>query len=263
MTESDSRRIEENLRLAGRNLPYPPTPRLAASVMARLSRPARPRILSGRWAWVLITVLILISTLVLVPPARAAILDFIQIGVVRIFRLQPAPNTNGTPGPGMPLTATPAGTFLPSSLDFAGETTLAEAKARLNFPILLPAYPPDLGPPDHVYLQNTGSPMLILVWLDHAATGQVRLALQAIAPGGWSIDKSKPRVVEETDVNGQRAVWTEGPYMVQIRNGNYQMTRLIEGHVLIWTQDTTTYRLETDLPLEEAIRIAESLEPMR
>jgi hypothetical protein len=36
--------------------------------------------------------------------------------------------------------------------------------------------------------------------------------------------------------------------------------RLIEGNVLIWTEGDLTYRIETDLSLEEAIRIAESLQ---
>jgi hypothetical protein len=34
---------------------------------------------------------------------------------------------------------------------------------------------------------------------------------------------------------------------------------LIEGHVLIWKEGDITYRLETDLPVEEAVKIAESL----
>jgi hypothetical protein len=34
---------------------------------------------------------------------------------------------------------------------------------------------------------------------------------------------------------------------------------LIDGHVLIWAEDNLSYRLESDLPLEEAIRIAESI----
>jgi hypothetical protein len=35
--------------------------------------------------------------------------------------------------------------------------------------------------------------------------------------------------------------------------------RLVEGHVLIWADGSLTYRLETELPLDEALRIAESL----
>jgi hypothetical protein len=35
--------------------------------------------------------------------------------------------------------------------------------------------------------------------------------------------------------------------------------RLVSGHVLIWEEDGLTYRLETDLSMEEAVAIAESL----
>jgi hypothetical protein len=41
-----------------------------------------------------------------------------------------------------------------------------------------------------------------------------------------------------------------------------QFERLINGHVLIWAGLDVTYRLETDLSLEEAVKIAESLEPI-
>ena len=38
------------------------------------------------------------------------------------------------------------------------------------------------------------------------------------------------------------------------------LRRLVEGNVLLWEQDGVTYRLETELPLDEAIKVAESLE---
>ena len=69
--------------------------------------------------------------------------------------------------------------------------------------------------------------------------------------------------VQEKTVNGQRAIWAVGPYPLRIRDGDLQFMRLIEGHVLIWTENNITYRLETDLSLEETIKIAESLEPIR
>jgi len=49
---------------------------------------------------------------------------------------------------------------------------------------------------------------------------------------------------------------------LRMRGGDLEFTRLIEGHVLIWTMGDVTYRLETELSLEEAIKIAESLEPI-
>jgi hypothetical protein len=57
-------------------------------------------------------------------------------------------------------------------------------------------------------------------------------------------------------------LWTVGPYALQFqRSGQviYDLRRLIEGHVLIWTEEGITYRLETDLSLQEAVQIAESL----
>ena len=133
----------------------------------------------------------------------------------------------------------------------------------MGFPILLPTYPSDLGRPDKVYLQDLGGSMLILVWLDPVQTGRVRMSLHEIAPGSWAIGKFNPPAIQDTSVNGQPAVWAEGPYMLEARNHNYVNRRLIVGHVLIWAQGKITYRLETDLPLEEAIKIAESLQPLR
>jgi hypothetical protein len=74
--------------------------------------------------------------------------------------------------------------------------------------------------------------------------------------------KGVPRVIERTSVHGRPAVWTLGPYVLEyVVDGrrDYQSRRLVDGHVLIWEESDITYRLETDVSLEEAIKIAESL----
>ena len=101
--------------------------------------------------------------------------------------------------------------------------------------------------------------MIILVWVDDQQPDHVRMSLHLIEAGSWAIGKYQPAIVQETKVNGLRAIWTVGEYPLMISNGDVQFTRLIEGHVLIWEQDNITHRLETDLELEEAIRVAESL----
>jgi hypothetical protein len=264
--------LEQKLQTAGTDLRYPPTPPIASSVMERLKRPRRP-LAAKRWSWAVLAVVVLLSALMLVPPARAAILEVIQIGVVRIFRgpsMPPAAvptSTQGAPIMQVPLTATPIThtpptvTSIPTILDIAGETTLSEAQASVKFRIMLPTIPADLGKPDHVYLQNPGDAMLILVWLQPLHHDQMRMSLQEIAPGSWAIGKFNPPTIQDTSVNGKPAVWTGGPYMLESRNHNYVNRRLIAGHVLIWEQNKITYRLETDLPLEEAIKVAESLKP--
>ncbi len=105
--------------------------------------------------------------------------------------------------------------------------------------------------------------MTILVWMNPQQPQSVELSLHFIPNGSWAITKMGPRVLQETLVNGYKAVWAEGPYPLVVSNGNdIDFTRLIDGNVLIWTNGKVTYRLETDLNMEEAIEVAESLEPI-
>jgi hypothetical protein len=104
--------------------------------------------------------------------------------------------------------------------------------------------------------------MTILAWLDPDSPDQVMISLHMIPEGSWAVEKMEPVAIEETRVNGQPAVWAVGPYPLRLYNGDLQFRRLVDGHVLIWESGGVTYRLETDVSLEEAVRIAESLEPI-
>jgi hypothetical protein len=205
----------------------------------------------------------------LIPPARAAILEFIQIGVVRIFRAEPTPTflpSTEAPQAQIPITATPAATaqpLIPILRNLGGETTLAEAQEKIPYPILLPSYPADLGQPDYVFVQAADGFMTILVWTDPQNPDEVLMSLHFLPAGSWAIKKMEPTVIQETRVNNQRAVWTTGPYPIQLTNGDMRFTRLVDGHVLIWEDGNITYRLEIDASLEEAVKIAESLEPIQ
>jgi hypothetical protein len=268
MNELEQELFEKRLISIAAGLDYPRTPDVAGSVMRRLSPVTRPRFISRRIAWSLTIVLILCSSLMLIPPARAAIIEFIQIGVVRIFGspstppapIEEAPSTmillTATPGPTLPA-------LIPILEDIAGEMTLEEAQQTLEFQLLLPSYPSGLGNPDHVFVQDADGDMAILVWQDPGQPQQVSMSLHFIPAGSWAIDKVKPTLIQETSVDGQRAIWAVGPYPLRLYSGGIEFIRLVDGHVLIWQKGTITYRLETDLPLEGAVRIAESLEPLR
>jgi hypothetical protein len=215
----------------------------------------------------------LLVALLAVPGVRAGVLRWLQIGAVRIFLVatetpSPAPSATGT-RPAATRTPPPSATPLGSVLDIAGETTLAGARARVSFPIRLPTYPPDLGEPDRIFVQTVGSAdgtAVVLVWLAPDEPDQVRLALYVLASPVmadkifFDLIKKAPPEVELTDVNGQPAVWTSGPYVLMTDLGGLREYRLIQGQVLIWQDGELTYRLETELALEEAVRIAESLE---
>ena len=266
MNEMD---FENKLRLITSGMEYPRTPNIVGSVTTRLRTATHPRFNSKALVWSLTIILILCSSLMLIPPARAAILEFIQIGVVRIFP-QPATPTfesvlTTTPEAQAPITATPASqasNLIPILNQIAGTTTLADAQQKVDFPILLPTYPADLGQPDYVYLQDADGKLVILVWLDPQQPEIVSMSLHFIPSTSWVIKKMEPTVIHETQVNGQRAIWAVGPYPLIMRNGNVDFTRLIEGHVLIWADNNITYRLETDLSMEEAVKVAESLQPI-
>jgi hypothetical protein len=283
MNELQRDLFEKQLSSIANGLDYPRTPNIAGSVMKRLSTKGKGikgegRFVSRRLAWSLTVILILFSSLMLIPPARAAILEFIQIGIVRIFRAEATPITppqQGILSTMVPITATPALTsesLIPVLEQLAGEVSLEEAQQAVDYPILLPSYPPDLGLPDRVFVQDADGDMTILIWLDPQHPTQVLMSLHMIPPGSWAVDKMNPALVQETTVNGQRAVWAVGPYPIRFSDGNLDFVRLVDGHVLIWTEGETlapgaragvTYRLETELALEEAIRVAESLEPVR
>ena len=264
MNEMD---LETQLRSIASRMEYPSTPDIAGSVAARLRVPPRPRFMNRTFARSLVIAVVLLLSLLIIPPVRAAVFDFIQIGIVRIFRSEPAPAPppQEIPSTMIPVTATPAPTqqpLIPLFEQMAGEMTLAKAQQLVNYPILLPAYPTDLGKPDRVFVQDADGPMTILVWTDPQQPDQVRLSLHFIPEGSWAIKKMEPAALQETQVNGQNAVWAVGPYPLRLQNGDMQFSRLIKGHVLIWAGGNVTYRLETDESMEEAIRIAESLEPI-
>jgi hypothetical protein len=105
--------------------------------------------------------------------------------------------------------------------------------------------------------------MTILIWIDPQEPDQVRMSLHIIPPGSWAVEKMDPARIDETTVHGQRAIWAVGPYPIRYSNGNIDFVRMVSGHVLIWTDGDITYRLETEATLEEAVQIAESLEPVR
>ncbi|MCB0171287.1 MAG: hypothetical protein KDJ97_12115 [Anaerolineae bacterium] len=256
--------LSAQLERAAPDFPYPPLPDIEQRVNRQLTREAPSRWrwrYSWGWGWAAIAVGIILLGLLAVPPVRAALVDMLQLGAVRIFLIEPTPTATSVPPTSSSLPPTPIATPVSSVLDLAGETTLAEARERVDFTIRLPAYPANLGQPDRVFVQDFAGPVIILTWLDPDQPERVRLSLHMLGPNTYA-QKMQPALIERTEVRGQPALWTQGPYLLQFQDGSTTTTnpgRLVDGHVLIWLENEITYRLETDLPLAEAVRIAESL----
>ncbi|MDQ5852593.1 MAG: hypothetical protein M3380_11105, partial [Chloroflexota bacterium] len=178
-----------------------------------------------------------LAGLLFVPEVRARVIEVLRIGAVRILL------TDELPAARMPL------------LD--GETTLALAQQQVDFPIRLPAYPPDLGSPDRVLVQEFREPLIVLLWFGPDHPDHVRYALYQLANTGL-IEKLTGRV-HKTQVNAQPAFWTQDPHMLRLPTAEGTATRNVESNVLVWTEGKVTYRLETEGTLQEAIMIAQSL----
>jgi hypothetical protein len=192
--------------------------------------------------------------LVFAPEARATVVETVRIGLVNIFlgdRPSRGVDEGGTSG------IEPPG--ISPAINFSGEMTLDELRQRAPFEVKLPAHPPGLGEPDRAFFQQQAGTLAILVWMDDEDPGNVSLSLH-ILEGDAFVTKTQPRIIQTLQVNGSRALWTEGPYYVEISGIGLQPERLIEGYVLIWEDEGLTYRLETSLQPEEAVQIAESLE---
>ena len=221
--------FETHLQAIAQNLPYPPTPSLTI-------RPPALRTTHLRWRHALLIVLLLGFSSLMIPDIRAAIAEFLQIGAVRIYL--EGPNEEGQP------------------LDLAqvsGETDLEAARTLVNFPIHIP---PD-DPPDRVFVQDPS--LIIMVWISE---GKIERALYETSnDNAWFMVKSA-ETITWTRVAGRDAAWVTLPHPVEfIRNGVVysELTHFVTGHVLIWEQDSVTFRLETHASLEEAQQFAEAL----
>ncbi|HEV8653774.1 MAG TPA: hypothetical protein VG276_31345 [Actinomycetes bacterium] len=279
-----SRELERALVELGAHLEHPTTPPIAEAVAARLSEaPARsPRARgaagAGRaWDWVrawrrrpfprprwqrlalagLAVVLLAAAVLAASPATREAAARLLGLRGVRIVIGGHGPT--GTTGTGSEL--------------YLGEpATLAEARQRVRFPVVVPTAPgferPDAvyvdpsvpadGRVDLVYRPRPGLPAA-------PGTGVGLLVTQFRA----SVDEGFLKKVqfgegslELVTVNGQPGYWfpTEHGFSYLDRNGNEMPeTSRLAGSTLLWERGDLTLRLEGQVSREEALRIAESM----
>ena len=123
---------EAKLQNIARNFSYPSTPDIASAVAERLAAKPELKPLASpqqRLVCAALVALFILAGLLAVPQVRAAVMEFLQIGAIRIFLTEPTPTATSlpaTPLPGSASTPTPrpSATPLSSVLDLAGETTL-------------------------------------------------------------------------------------------------------------------------------------------
>jgi len=256
--------LEQQLALLRDEIAWPPTPDLAGAVAARIAtepdragrakqRPwtsVAPRVrdrLGGPRARAaaiaaLVVVAVLAATLAAAPGVRARIADWLGIGAVRIERVDRLPDASPSAGLGL-------GT----------RTTLPAARRTAGVPV--PTITA-LGPPDAVYVDRRvpGGAGASLVYLARpglpSATRGVG-ALLTMLPGGDPLIVKKllgaGTSVQSVDVDGGFGVFVSGDAHLVVPPNR------LAGNTLLWVRGETTYRLETALGRDGALRLARSV----
>lgn len=279
---------------------FPPTPNLASAVSSVIlsgaknldaaSRPGsvettRPFLLVPRpLAYAtLALVLLLGAALSFSGDLRSAVADRLGLPGIRIELVDETPTADPTPPSLIPPAEGSEGhssspVSVGSTLLLGEPTGLAQAQAAVPYVIRLPLA---LGAPDEVYLRRlTDGPMVAVVYLARpglpsaAETGVGALLMQFPA-GPDSADIAKKVLfgegrepsgsLTEVDVDGQPAYWITGASELTILEDPSASYRddpsRPSANVLLWAAGGITYRLETALPLTDALALAESLAP--
>jgi hypothetical protein len=241
-------------------------PDLAMRVRVRLTeRRTRPRVTSwrpGRWPRALVLALLALVVL-------AAVAGAIGLGLpnLRLILGGPSASPPATVAP----SATPAGA--PGSrLGLGRPVTLAEAAAQAGRELLVPA-DPTLGPPDAVYVDPAKANQVSMVWAARTdlpakyerGIGLVFMTFAGTTDGGlFEKILQDGTTVERLRVGDDPGYWLEGtPHFFFYRTADGRIVddaRRWVGDALIWSNGTTTYRLETSLGRDAALRIAASLQ---
>jgi hypothetical protein len=224
---------ERELRALAAYIDFPAERDLAAAVRARLApRPRRRRAL----VLVLAALVLALAVAFAVPPARSAILRFLHLRGARIQRVDRLPEVR---------TRAPLDLGIPVSLADAAETAGFE-----------PLRSSLLGDPDRVSWDGA------MLWFRY---GNVRLLVSQFR-GSERIELVKKLVEPRTmitpvSVLGQQGYFLSGAthflYLTPtdlIRDERVRLAR----NVLLWQHGPLTLRLEGDLTVSEALRIARS-----
>ena len=183
----------------------------------------------------------------------------------------PMPTVSGAPTPSRAPTPTPTVGPPGSTLGLGRIVTLAEARTAVGIPIILPS-DTRLGAPDLIWLDDVDR--VTMLWLARPGLTTIvepEISLivtefpghmdegyfQKILGGGTTIETVK--------VGASTGYWITGdPHeFVYVGPGptgepTFENRRLV-GDTLAWSVDDVTYRLETSLGKDEAIRVAESM----
>jgi hypothetical protein len=245
--------LQRRLAALGDELAWPPTPDLAEVVGTRVAAEARPqhararRVLVAAAAGLAVLVLTLGVALASSSRVRATVRDWLGLGVVEVQRVQRLPDL------------APART-----LDLGRRTTLEAGRRAFGADVgTLVA----LGAPDAVYIDRAvPGRALSQVYVARpdlpATTAGVGALLQAFRGSPFTylrklVGTGTP--IDRVRVRGAPGFWIGGTHEILLldRGGAVLEERArLAAHALVWVRDGVTFRLETPLDRQAALRLA-------
>lgn len=233
-------RLETLLREAARDLEFPPTPNLTEAVRGPLTRPALYRVPVRRvFVLAALTLLVAAATVFAASPgARDAVLDLFGIDGASIERV-----------PTLPEAAPPA------TSPVGERVSLAEARRRVDFEVLLPR-----PRPKRAYASGRVPGGVVSFTEGRATVTQLRASIE-----GEYLRKlvTQGTTVRRTRVGGERGIWLVGrPHVVLLVDARGQVIEESlrqTGNVLLFEHDGIVVRIEGAGSLTAAVAIARSL----
>jgi hypothetical protein len=267
--------LEADLRELGRSLAFPATsPDFASRVSERIaSRRATQPWWRGRslvFGRPVRRALLVAVALLLVLAAVAGAVGLGLPGLRIIFGLPPGASPSPSVIPATP-SASAAARAPGAALGLGSTVSVDQLDAAAGFHIVRPT-DPSIGPPDAAYVDLARSKQVSQVWSvrpNLPATLEPGVGLVLMQFDG-RLDKGffqkaigTGTTVAPVRVNGREAYWISGQphfFFYTDRSGQFvDDDRRWVGDALLWSDGTYTYRLETSLGRDAAIRIAESM----
>ena len=261
MTAERLRRLDDEVlgsALSGLDLRWDPAPDVTADVVGTIRAADRvPSLAAGRVGVVgrhrtVVLIAAAIALLALVAFAARAVID---IGAITVERIEELPPGSGEVFPGATSDQ---------------RATLEEARAALQGD---PAFPAALGTPDRLWVQEADpsgtsatsawvgaawGPSEELPRIDGVPWGAVFLQLR----GDVELITKQVGIagdLQEVRVGGADGVWLDGPHDLLLDDDGTLERYAVHGNVLVWQGGDRTYRLETALPLDDALALAETV----
>jgi hypothetical protein len=252
--------LETRLAQLGQAVDWPATPDLLATVRRRLT--PREQRFESRWALAAVAVVSILALLLAYAPTRTAIADWVNLHT-RITHTTTLP----TPSP---LPSGPIG----KRLGLGAPTTLADARARVSWHVLVPA---QLGKPDEVYLETYDGPSGGEVTLVYGPETGLPIAGETgasvlVTEARGSVNEqffgkivASGTAVTPVTVGGSSGWWIAGnphAFFFIDSTGQIRMDTLrLATNTLVLLVGGTVVRIEGDLTEQQAEQIAGTLAP--